>query len=165
MTTELTISDVQGMEALRQRLHDPVLFRAAMNEVMAQARRQGLMEARSALDAGTGSAVRTLFGSYSPMQARIWTVMPMRTASMIEQGRAPGNAPSQRALIRWARAVGHPAAANRRELMRLWWEIESRGTKGRHYMAAARQRILDRLPVWLQRAGDRIVKRLAGKAT
>lgn len=173
MTDLLTISDVQGMEALRQRLTDPVLFRAAMNEVMAQARRQGLAAAKGKLEGtGQGFAVRTLFGEYSPMQARIWTLMSRHNAESIEVGRKPGNAPSYKAItfnkyrIRSDRRIARELSREQwREVRKTWWAIESLGFDGKHYMQAARQRIIDRLPVWLQRAGDRIIKRLAGKAT
>jgi len=150
--------EIQGLEDLQERLRDPEMLGAAMRVFGSRAARAGKNAAVGAIEGGQGIATRSIFAKASPLdgEVRVYSVMPMASAQLIEEGRAPGNPPSMRALLVWMRAVHH--GGKPREVMA---GIVARGARGKRYMGQALEEWEANLSRWMQEAATRIEKRWA----
>jgi hypothetical protein len=154
--------EITGLEDLRQRLEDPEMLAAAMRVIGAQANRVGKKTAVEAITGGQGLAVRSIVGFYNVRapnaEVAVKSLLPMAAALRIEEGRAPGDPPSLRALTIWMRAVGIGRPGGARILQAV---IEARGVKGKRYLAAAMEVWQSSLAVWMEKAARRIERRWA----
>lgn len=191
MTQQQVRLEAKGFEELQRRFQGaPGIQRAAMRAVFQQARAAGVAKAKKPLRGrGEEKAVETIFGSYNERGAAIWSIMRREKAISIEEGRPPGKPPSTSALARNLYRLGRvagggPSVASQfrrrhrikapeimdtltREQRAAVWEYfenaRRTGTRAFRYMAGVTEKMEQDLPKWLQRAGDRIVRRLAGK--
>ncbi len=150
--------EIKGIEELRIRCEDPSLVGEPLKELLEEATTMGRREAETAIDGGTGIAVRSIAGEVKDTSARVYTAIPRVRARSIEEGRSPGADPDAilAQMIRWKEAVGHPESG--RQVAR---EISRAGTRGKRFMAAARKKIEEAMPRLVQDLVRKVEERWA----
>jgi len=140
MKTEIK---VEGLEELQRRFTDPALLHDPLQALLKEAETMGRRQAESAIDGGTGIAVRSIGGEVMETSARIYSAMPRARAVSIEKGRPPGESMSSLVpqLTRWGKSVGHPLPG--REIAQ---EVQATGTRGKRFLRAAKDMIKQNMP-------------------
>ena len=111
---------------------------------------------------GTGNAAQTIRGSYNKRAGilRIGTIMGLRQAQSIEDGRRPGASVSTTPLTRWLVGVGRRQRRMRAAAFAVREEIQGSGTEGKRFIAGTQEYIEERLPRYLAEAGAKLKKQI-----
>lgn len=138
--------DEQSLRFILDRL-GPRLYQEGVKRMMAEAAKDGQQTMESAIDGGTGIAVRSIVSQSSPTTADIFTMINKPTGIKIEEGRKPGDAPTLVQLARW-----QEGSARRRnldgfsrdqvnQLREIQAAIKARGSKSKKYITKTRDKL------------------------
>lgn len=157
-------------QAQLQRIKDnlgPNLYTAALQDLMNEAGETGARTAESAIDGGTGIAVRSITATIAPVSAEVYSVMSRRSRIMsIEHGRSPGETIPLLAAVNWLRG----SITRRESVSRDMWEqakavqraIRSGGARGKGFLAKTREVVAAKLPDMLQNMARGIERKWGG---
>jgi len=134
---------VEGIEELKWRFRDPKLIQEPLKELLTDAANVARAEAETAIDGGTGIAVRSITLSVRSTDAKVYSMIGPARATSIEEGRSPGEDPMRilAQLIRWKNEVGYPEAA-----IVLAQQVKMTGTKGKKFIERAREKARQAMP-------------------
>ena len=143
---------------------DPAIVKIHIAELMKDAGYLGRAVAMKNLTGGFEQAKTTIRFDSTPMTAKVYSVMPNVRTLSIEEGRKPGEAVPYMQLARWStrrryltqRRLSELSRDERARIESAREAILSSGTKPKHFLAGAREAILQKLPDMLNKIAKKI---------
>jgi chromosome condensin MukBEF complex kleisin-like MukF subunit len=164
---KLTIEvDQAQLQRIKNNL-GPDLYTAALHDLMTEAGETGARTAESAIDGGTGIAVRSIMADIKPVSAEVFSVMSRRSRIMsIEEGRSPGETIPLLAAVNWLRG----SISRRESVSRQEWEqakavqqaIRAGGARAKKFLAKTREVVSQKLPGMLNGMARKIEGKWGG---
>lgn len=152
--------EITGLAELRSKLKDPSRIQHPLYMLLKDATNIGKKTAWEAIDGGAGIAVRSISARIDPTSALIYTMLPQARALSIEEGRQPGIRPQSilGSIIRWVQSM-----RIRKTGIEVAVEIHDKGAKGKHYMAAAAEKVRGEMPRLVAEMAERLKGEFARK--
>ena len=147
---------------IAKKLRNPNLMVVPIDTVFARVNKVGKAEMKERISGGTGNAEKTIRGSYNKRAGilRIGTIMDLRQAESIEEGRRLGASVSTTPLTRWLLAVGRRERRMRAAAFAVREEIMGSGTEGKRFIAGTKEYIEEHLPRYLDEAATKLKKQI-----
>lgn len=142
----------------------PHLYEKAVKNMMKAAADDGRGTMESAIDGGTGVAVRSIVAQSSATTAEIFTMIRKTTGLKIEEGRKPGDAPSLVQLARWQegsvrrRNLNGYTREQVKELKTIQAAIRARGSKAKQYLKGTRDKLQSNLGGYMSKVVREILE-------
>ncbi len=161
MTQQIVEIDEKQLQKIISKL-GPQLYEKAVKNMMAMAADDGRSTMESAIDGGTGVAVRSIVAQSSATTAEIFTMIKKTTGTKIEEGRKPGDAPSLVQIARWQegsarrRNLDGYSREQFKELKAIQAAIKARGSKAKKYLKGTRDKLQGNLGGYMSRVVEEI---------
>jgi hypothetical protein len=154
--------DQQQLQKIVSKL-GPQLYERAVKDMMRIAADEGRANMESAIDGGTGVAVRSIVAQSRPNMAEVFSTIKTATGMKIEHGRKPGDAPALVQIARWQegsarrRNLDGFSREQYKELQAIQSAIRARGSKAKHFLKGTREKMQANLGGYMSRVVNEIL--------
>jgi len=154
--------DQQSLKKIVSKL-SPQLYERAVKGMMSEAAEDGRETMESAIDGGTGVAVRSIVAQSTANKAEIFTMIKKTTGLKIEEGRKPGDAPSLVQLARWQEGSTRRTSLKGysredvKQLKAIQAAIRARGSKAKRYLKGTHDKLQKNLSGYMTKVVNEIM--------
>ncbi len=143
---------------------DPAILQQPLKDMLDDAAHLGEIAARHNLAGGLEQAKFTMRSEVRPMEAKVYSLMPVARAMSIEEGRPPGEEPPFMQIARWStgrryltsRGVAEMSRDEQNQIREIQQAIMQSGAKGKSFIMGAKAAVQRDFPKLLGAVAKKI---------